>query len=275
VASTGASPLALAFWRDLVTGACLFLGLALIRPELLRVERRDLPWLAALGIVGVGTFHTLWNVNIMRMGYGVATVLLYASPAFVALASRLAWGEPLTRAKLLAIVLTFAGCALAAGLDELDAVALTGGNLALGLVAAASFGSFTLFGRQVAGRCSPWTVLAYGFGFGALALLPLQFVAPPPLGGQPPWPVPPDAWLWFGSLLLVATIVPFVLYLVGLRTLPASVASLLITSEVVFAAAIGYVVFGESMRFWQVVGAGLVVAGVTLIVMQGRGETGT
>ena len=76
VASSGVSALSLAFWRDLTTFACLLLGLALLQRRLLRVERRDLPWLAALGAVGVGTFHVLWNLAILQIGYAAATVLL-------------------------------------------------------------------------------------------------------------------------------------------------------------------------------------------------------
>ena len=111
-ASSGVSALALAFWRDLATFACLLIGLAILRPRWLRVERRDLPWLAGLGAIGVGTFHVLWNLSILQIGYAAATVLLYASPAFVSLVAWLVWREPLTRFKVLAIILTLTGCVL-------------------------------------------------------------------------------------------------------------------------------------------------------------------
>ena len=264
VTGSHVSALALAFWRDLATGGCLLLGLALFRREWLRVERRDLLWLAALGIVGVGFFHTLWNLSITNIGYAAATVMLYASPAFVALMARLIWREPLTRIKVLAIAMTFAGCVLVAGREELASVDLTAGGLILGLVTAMAYGSFSLFGRQVAPRYSPWTVLAYGFGFGALALLPFQFITTL-AGARTPWPVPPETWLWFAGLVLLASILPFGLYLAALRRLPVSVASIVAASEVVFGSLIGYLFFGETLSRWQVLGAVLVIAGVVLI----------
>jgi drug/metabolite transporter (DMT)-like permease len=264
VASSGVSALSLAFWRDLATFACLLLGLVLLRRRLLRVERRDLPWLAALGAVGVGTFHVLWNLAILQIGYAAATVLLYSSPAFVALMAWLIWQEPLTRYKVLAIVLTLTGCVLVAGPEELAGVELTAGGLLLGLAVPLSYGGFSLFGRQVAPRYSPWTVLTYGFGFGALVLLPLQFTT------APPWPVPPQTWVWFGGLLLVATIVPFAAYLAALKRLPVSVASILAASEVVFGSLIGYLVFGEWLQGWQILGAGLVVGGLVILTTKGR-----
>lgn len=264
VASSGVSALSLAFWRDLVTFACLLLGLALLQRRQLRVERRDLPWLAALGAVGVGTFHVLWNLAILQIGYAAATVLLYSSPAFVALMARLIWKERLTRYKVLAIVLTLAGCVLVAGPEELAGVEFTAGGLLLGLAAALTYGGFSLFGRQVAPRYSPWTVLTYGFGFGALVLLPLQFTT------APPWPVPPQTWVWFGGLVLAATIVPFAAYLSALKRLPVSVASILAASEVVFGSLIGYLVFDERLQGWQIVGAGLVVGGLVILTTQRR-----
>jgi DME family drug/metabolite transporter len=264
VASSGVSALSLAFWRDLATFACLLLGLGLVQRRLLRVERRDLPWLAALGAVGVGTFHVLWNLAILQIGYAAATVLLYSAPAFVALMAWLIWKEPLTRYKVLAIALTLAGCVLVGGPEELAGVELTAGGLLLGLAAALTYGGFSLFGRQVAPRYSPWTVLTYGFGVGALVLLPLQFTA------APPWPVPPQTWVWFGGLVLAATIVPFAAYLAALKRLPVSVASILAASEVVFGSLVGYLVFDERLQSWQIVGAGLVVGGLVILTSQWR-----
>jgi DME family drug/metabolite transporter len=264
VAGGGFSALTLAFWRDLTTAVCLLIGLALFRRNWLRVERQDLYWLAALGAVGVGTFHVLWNLSILHIGYAAATILLYSSPAFVSLMAWLLWHEPLTRFKILAIVLTLVGCVLAAGREELAGVELTAGGLILGLSAALAYGGFSLFGRQVAHRYSPWTVLAYGFGLGTLVLLPFQFFT------APPWPVPARSWIWFGGLVFVATIVPFAAYLAGLRRLPVSVASILAASEVAFGALMGYLFFGEQLQGWQFVGAGLVMTGVVLVAVKGN-----
>ncbi len=261
-AGSGLSALSLAFWRDLATFCLLLMALAVVRPQLLRVRRRDLPWLAALGAIGVGTFHVLWNLAILQIGYAVATVLLYFSPAFVTLMAWLIWREPLSRPKILAIVLALLGCVLVAGREELAGVELTAGGLILGLVAAMAYGSFSLFGRQVAPRYSPWTVLVYGFGFGALALLPFQF------GAAVALPDTVAAWTWFGALVVVATIAPFGAYLAGLGHLPVSVASILAASEVVFGSLIGYLVFGEALRALQIVGAMLVVSGVALIAIE-------
>jgi DME family drug/metabolite transporter len=266
LAGSAFSALSLAFWRDLATCLCLVAGLALLRPSWLQVARRDLPWLAGLGAISIGGFHVLWNLAVVEIGYAVATILLYSAPAFVSLMAWLIWREPLTRYKVLAIVMALTGCVLVAGPEDLTGIDLTAGGLMLGLATALLYGSFSLLGRNVARRYSPWTVLTYGFGFAALALLPFQ------LAIEPPWPVPATTWAWFMALVLVSTILPFGAYLAALRQLPVSVASILAASEVVFGSMLAYLLFGERLHLWQIVGAGLVVGGVVLIALKGDGR---
>lgn len=259
LADSSFSALSLAFWRDLATFACLLVGLALLRPNRLRVAWGDLPWFAALGAVSVGTFHVLWNMAVVEIGYAAATILLYSAPVFVSLVAWLVWREPLTRVKMLAIIMALGGCVLVAGLEELTTLQITTGGLALGLAAALTFGSFSLLGRQLAPRYSPWTVLTYGFAFGALALLPFQFAI------APPRQVPGATWIWFVALMFLATVLPFGAYLSSLRWLPVSVASILAASEVVFGSTLAYLFFGERLQAWQILGAALVIGGVVLI----------
>jgi drug/metabolite transporter (DMT)-like permease len=259
-ASGGLSALSLALLRDLSTFLCLLIALAVLRPRWLRVERRDLPSLIGLGALGVGAFHVLLNFAFLQLGYATATVLLYFSPAFVTLMAWLLWREPLTRAKILAVVLTLAGCVLVAGLGASELIDVTAGGLILGLITAMAYGSFSLFARPLAGRYSPWTILTYAFGIAALVQMPLQLLAP-----APTWPLPAVTWVWLAGLVFVSTLIPFGAYLVALRQLPASVASILSSSEVLFGALMGALFFAEGLRNWQIVGAVLVVAGVAII----------
>lgn len=262
LADSSFSALSLAFWRDLTTFVCLLAGLILLRPLRLRVALKDLPWFAALGAVSVGTLHVLWNVAVVEIGYAAATILLYSAPVFVSLMAWLVWREPLTRVKVLAIVMALTGCALVAGLEELTALRITAGGLALGLAVALCYGGFSLLGRQLAPRYSPWTVLTYAFAFGALVLLPFQFAIAPPQN------VPAVTWVWLAALVFLSTILPLAAYLSSLRRLPVSVASILAASEVVFGSILAFLFFGERLQVWQIVGAGLVVGGVVLVALQ-------
>jgi drug/metabolite transporter (DMT)-like permease len=258
VSDGGISALALAFWRDLSTFLVLLTGLALLGPRWLRVRRTQLPWLAAMG-ASLGIFHVFWNLGVLANGAAVATVQQAAMPAIVAVAAWLVWREPLTWRKGLAILLTFSGTVLVSGLDVLGQARLTLGGLLIGLGIPITYAAWNLFAKKVRQEHNSFTALTYAFGFGALMLLPLQFFTPQPR------PVPPLAWLWFGGLIVLSTTIPFSTYAFALGRLPASVASILIMSEIAFVAVYAYVLLGERLALSQILGAVLVVVGVLLL----------
>jgi DME family drug/metabolite transporter len=255
----GISPVGLAFWRDLATFAVLLAGLAVFRPGLLRVKRADLPWFAAMGAVGIGLFHICWNTAIMTVGVSVATVLQANAPIFVTVLAWVIWREPLTGRKLAAVALAFAGTALIARLDRLSGMELTVFGLLVGLTAAITYGSTSLFAKKLSGDYSQWTILVYAFGVGAAFLAPFQ------IGSTLPWPLSGDVLIGFVALVLLTTAAGFGLYMTGLRRLQASVASITANTEVPFAALLAYIILGERLDLWQVVGAVLIVGGVVLV----------
>ena len=255
--------LALAFWRDTFSFLILFLGLRIFKPEWLRINRQHLRWLVGLG-VSLGSFHVVWNLAVMVNGAAVATVQQAAMPAIVAVAAWFLWREPLTWIKGFAIALTFAGTVLISGLDVLGEAELSWGGLLIGMGVPLLYAAWSLFGKKVRESYNPLTLLTYGFGFGALVLLPLQVFTPQP------WPIPPVSWLWFAGLILIATLTGFSLYTFALGRLPASVASILAMVEIPFVTVYAYVLLDERLNRSQVIGAILVVVGVLLLFHRKR-----
>ena len=258
------SPVTLAFWRDLSTFACLLVVLGLFRPALLKVKRKDLPWLVAMGILSVGLFHVFWNLSVLYNGVALGTVLHYSVPVFVAIFGWLFLREPLTRRKIGAVVLAVTGVVLISfpvG-DATQQVTLIG--LAVGISGAIAFSSYSLFGRKLAGDYNAWTIMLYIFGFGALVLLPFQFMSGLPASVSMP------VIGYFLVLVLVSTIAGFGIYTIGLHYLQASVAAITVTTEVLFATGLAFFILGERLDFRQVLGALLIIAGVILVSLPAR-----
>lgn len=257
--ASGVTPVGLAFWRDLGTFLVLFLGALVLRPNVLRVRRSDLPWLAAMGVFSIGLFHVMWNMNVLINGASVATVIQCNAPIFVTIMGRLLWREPLTWRKIIAVLLAILGTLLIARLDGLGGVQITLLGLAVGLIAAVAYGGFSLFGKKLSADYNAWTILVYVFGFATLALLPLQFGAPLP------WPLGFNVLRDYAALVLLTTIAGFGLYTVALRHLQASVAAITANSEVPFAAILAYFILNERLDGWQIFGAVLVILAVVLV----------
>jgi drug/metabolite transporter (DMT)-like permease len=256
---TDMAPVGLAFWRDLGTFICLFIGLAIFAPNLLRVKRKDLPWLIAMGALSIGFFHVLWNTSIMLNGVGIATVIQSTAPLFVTIAAWRLWKETLSLAKIIAIALAGTGVYLIARPESWGNVEITLFGVFIGLLSAIFYGSFSLFGKRLTGDYNPWTILVYVFGVATLVLLPFQFTQPIP------WPVSSQLVLSFIALILLTTISGFALYTAGLQRLPASVASITSNTEVPFAAILAYLILGERMSPVQIFGTLMVIIGVILV----------
>ena len=249
----------LAFWREVFTGILLLIGIAIFQPALLRVKRRDLPWLAAMGALGIGLLHVTWNISVVVNGMAVATVLQYNAPFFVAIAAWLIWQEPLTWRKGAAVLLAFLGTVLVSQFDWQSGSQITVNGWLAGLGTAVAFTNISLFGKKLSGDYSVWTILFYNFLFGALALLPFQ------IGRLLPQTVSVTAGAAFLALLLVPTIVGYAFYTIGLNRLQSSVAVIVATMEVPFAAIVAYLAFSQRLDSRQLLGAVFVVGGVVLL----------
>lgn len=253
------SAVSLAFWRDITTFSTLLIGIAIVRPALLRVKRRDVPWLLAMGAISIGFFHVLWNTSVLLIGASVSTVIQSNAPIFVTLMAWIIFKESLTLNKIIAIVLAVAGTVLISGILGMSTIKIP----QLGLVACVAsgifYGAFSLFGKKLSGDYNSWTILLYIFGFASLTLLPFHLLSPSSFPYQFP------ALAYFAGLILIATISGFALYTTALTHLQASIAAITATSEIVFAAVYAYFILAERMDIWQLLGAALVISGVVLV----------
>jgi DME family drug/metabolite transporter len=225
----------------------------------LRVSRGDLQLLLPLGLFGIGAFYLLYFYTVRESEVGTAAILLYSSPAFVAL---LAWaflGERLGATRLTALLLTFCGICLVAGAYAPGALEVRPVVLLTGLLSGLTYGLYSIFGKPVSGRLAPATVLLYALGFGAVVLV---LAALPTLGTLAG--LPPESYLLLLMLAVVHTALAFGLYTVGLKRMEAGQAAIVATVEPVVAGLLGVALLGEALTAPKLVGAALVLSGAAL-----------
>lgn len=260
----GYSPLELASVRAFVGMLAAALWL-LRRPSALRLDRRGVLFYAVYGVLGFAVFETIYFAALERTSIAIAAALLYTAPAFVVLASRALWHEHIERRRLLALIMVLLGVLLVTG--ALTAIRtgtahLTAGALALGLGAGAGYAAYTLFSKVATQRYSNEASLFWSFFFAALALGLVE--APFPLLSRNPADLP----LLLG-LGIVPTLLPYALYLSGLRRLRASTAAMLASLEPVIAALLAVLILGEALDFLRITGIALIVGAAVLIAREG------
>lgn len=266
----GFSPLAVVFWRCGIASLALFLALARRGERTLRVSGRDWPFFLLFGLIGVAAFFYVYIYSISLAGMGVAAVLMYTAPAWVALFSAAFLGERMNRRKACALALAVAGAALVGKVYHLAGARLNLAGLATGLGAGIGYACYILFSKTAAQRgYSPWATLAYALGLGALFLLPLQDLRELQRAIANPAIV---AWLL--AVGLVPTLGGGLAFNAALQSIPASNASILATLEPVIATLLGSAAFGERLGAWQIAGGLLIGSAVALLRWNERAQTG-
>ena len=274
-------PLALAFWRDLIVAGALLGVIGLVARPLLRLGRLNVPFFVLYGFV-LAMFNALWIVSVTLNGAAVATVLIYISPVFTALAGYRWWGERLDAPKISAMVLSIVGCAFVSGAYDRAVWQVNPAGILVGLATGVAFAAYSLLGKGSSRRgVNPWTATLYSFAFGAAFLLLVQrpdtifWLSRPLATGPGEWR---GAALGWGMLVLLAvgpTLCGYGLYTVSLTYLPAATANLITTLEPALTAVLAYVFLGERLTIPQLLGGSLILAGVVIMRLSERAVNAT
>jgi drug/metabolite transporter (DMT)-like permease len=268
--TSGSSPAALVSARTATAFLLMAAALGLADRRLLRTRPRELGHLALLGIVGMALSQYGYYAALTRIPVATALLIIYTSPLFVLAGSALWDREPLRAGDVIAAVVTLAGAGLVIRAHGAGSLGFHAVGVMAAFLSALTFAFYSLWARRMAPRVSPWTGLTYSLGCAALFWIPVA----------PPWAFlsaehPPRMWLAFAVVVVFGTLVPFGLYLAGLRWISAAHANITSTIEPVVAAAGAYVVLGEALAWPQLVGGLLVLSGVAALQIRPRGGAPT
>ncbi len=266
--------LILAFWREIFVALILLVGFALFKPANLKGAKAHWGYLLIYGFV-LALFNALWTVSVTLNGAAVSTVLCYCSAAFTALLGWLILHEELTMHKILAVILSLAGCAFIVDAFNPAVWKINGLGIITGIVSGLFYAFYSLMGRSASQRgLNPWTTLFYTFMVAAIFMLVFNLALGDYLPGGAANPAEMlwlgKSWSGWGILFLLAagpTLMGYGLYNVSLSHLPSSVANLIVTIEPAFTAITAYFILGERFSTNQILGSVLVMAGVVVIRM--------
>ncbi|MBM3567155.1 MAG: DMT family transporter [Alphaproteobacteria bacterium] len=255
------SPLAFAVCRYLPAGALLLLVLWW-RDRSIAIERKDLGRLAAIGFVGITLFQIAWSNGLALTTAAKASILVSTTPAFGALWG-LVRGRRQSAPALFGIALSFGGVFLLIN-NSLDRLTLGGGTL-LGdlfmLAAGALWWFYTAWAVPVLERLGPLKVTAWAMSLGALALVP---IAAPELAQQNFAAPGPIDWLGLAFTSIVSSAIGFLWWYEGTRRLGAQRAVLYTYLIPIAGVVASAAILGDVMTPVQLLGAGVVIAGVVL-----------
>ena len=220
-------------------------------------------WIIVLFGLSIAAANYFYYSSVASLPVAVAIVIQYTAPGLVVLWLALAEKRRPSLRVVVALGAALIGVALLAELpDALSgaSTSLAPRGVAAAIAAAFAFASYIVTGERVEKAAGPVGSLARGFGVASVLWIVVQATR-----GRPDTLL--DASLLPGVLVLavVATIIPFSLFLWGLSQIGPSRAGIVSTLEPLSAAFLAYFWLDQSLGGVQIGGAALVVAGIAVV----------
>ena len=255
--------------RCLGAAVGLLVILLVVSPARLRLRLREVPFLAAFGVVGVALTQWLYYVAIGRMPVGIALVFEMTAPVLVALWVWLVRHEAVRRRLWAALGLSLSGLVFVAEVWQ-DGGSLDPLGVGAGLAAAVCLATYYLMGERGTTTRDPVALTCWSFVFASLfwsLAQPWWRFDAGVLGERVPVSVGSlelPLWLLVTWIVLLGAIVPFSLSIAALRHLPPTTAGLVATIEPVFASIVAWLWVEQVLSGWQVFGGLVVLTGIAL-----------
>lgn len=270
ILASGLSSLRLAEVRS--AGAFVLLAgvLAIVRPAALRLQRRELPYLALFGAGGLAFVQLFYFLALHRLAIGIALLIEYIAPVLVALWARFVLHQHVRTRIWAALALAVAGLALV--VEIWSGLSLDAAGVGAALAGAACYALYLLLAEHGVGERDPVSLICFGFMFATILWSCLQ-----PWWSFPGGIVGADislrgrlaslhlpVWSLMAWMVVLGTIVPFALLVGALRHIAATRAAIVAMLEPVVATLVAYAWLGESLTAVQLAGGLVVLAGIVL-----------
>lgn len=244
-------------------GLSLLMIFLMAKPQALVVRRGEWGLLISYGLMAAFLTPILYFTAIQRLPVGIGLLLEFTAPVFIALWVRFVQGNRTKPRLWFGLVLCLIGLAAVAHVK--GQLRLDGVGVAAGIGAAITLSAYYLLGEQAVKLRDPFSLTCYALLISAVAgaiirpwwQFPFSALAHHTDSGLP-------IWVLVCYVIVLGTLVPYLLLGNCLKHIPPTSAGIIGTVEPLVAAAVAWLVLGEVLNNWQMVGGLLVLTGVML-----------
>jgi drug/metabolite transporter (DMT)-like permease len=253
-------PFAFLFWRFFVS--CLALLIILMVSKNFRLHITDKKFVIFLGILN-GLGYLLQYVGMPYTTSAKAALFINLSAMWVALLSPKLLGEHISPKKAAGVLSGLVGVVLVS--TNLNFYNLSQGQVvgdSLLIISGVTWALFMIYNKKF--MVNSTSALSQSMSgvlfFTFLAVAPFGVLAGPAFFAL-------DVWAWIAIIYqaIVCWLVPYYLWLEGLKHLSASTSTVLLLSEIVIASVASVLILKEPLSVFSAVGALLIVAAIVLV----------
>jgi drug/metabolite transporter (DMT)-like permease len=265
----GLTPISIATFRFLIAGG-FFLIAILIEKKIKRnyrllVEKKDFPTLLFLALSGVTFFFIVQYTGIQMAGASIAAILVcLLSPVLITLLSAIIFKEHLMKKQFFGIGIAALG----------TIVVVTSGTISLPthpefllgslilLFTPVLWATYTLVGKKIMDRYSPFLVVAYVNVLGGLCLIPFSlaensFCQILTIGIY--------SWLAILFLAVTCSLLGYYIWFYVMKHVKAAITSSFLFAEPLVTVLFAFMFVGEELSMFVLAGGFLIFVGVYLV----------
>lgn len=243
-------------YRFVLASFILFLCALVFRPTLFRASLSQIFIAAILGFFGYAVFSTLYFMAVKGVSVALAAMLLYTYPFWVSLLGHVFLKERMNRLQWFCLALASLGLVMLlwGSFTVHSSIALLAG-----LGSALTYAIYILASARWQKNIHPLTSSLYVIPAAAVGLYIYHH---PSL--QAALHLPATATLSVIGVAVIGTILPLTLVLAGLQKMKSSQAALITMIEPLTAAAMAWVIFGDTLSTRQLIGGAMILIALVL-----------
>lgn len=250
-----------AFWRFSFATAGLLGVVALTKTPMPRLTAVQWRYHILLALSGIVVYNFFFFSALKIIPASRASLLVALNPTIILFSSAILFNEPLKFSKIVGGLLSLFGAVVVIARGDLRNVFDhfgPGEMLALGCPT--SWAVYTLLQRKMSFSISPLVSTTYTCLLAMVCLLPLALYE-----GLHTMAIPFNVWAALAFLGLLGTVLGFVWYAEGIKTIGASQTAIFNNLVPVFGVLFSVLLLNESINGAVIAGGALVVAGVAMI----------
>ena len=259
----GFQPVQMTAMRGVVAAILMISFVLITNPKLFKLPLKQIPFILGSGLGFFGA-ATAYFASMEASSVSTAVILMYTAPIFVLIYSVLFLGEKLNIVKSVSIFLMIVGCALVSGI--VGGMKFSFWGVVYGLISGLSYSAYNIFAKILTmHRVHAYTVTVYNF----IIVAVIGLAVSDPVGiieiaAEKPIEIIP----FIIGLGIFTSFLPYMLYTLGLRDIPAGTATTLGIIEPLSATIFSVAFLGETLTIPLIIGMILIFGAVIALARQ-------
>ena len=256
------SPEEVAFFR--MVGGFIVISIygKITMPTMFKITKKGILYVVSIGIVCQFIFNIAYMGSISMVGASMAAVLLYVSPVFVAIFSKIVYKEKINKIKILSLIFCVIGAFLAVTGGKIEIKELNICGIIAGIMAAITYAMLPIFNKNALKEMDNITMSAYAFLIAAIIMCfrvnPIHTISK--IDNM-------RVLMYILSFGIIPTAMSYIVYSKGiLKGVELSIAGVVESIELVLSVIIGWTLLGEDFSVVKLFGVLLMVVSTFIAV---------